>query len=72
MTCPDCATAAQVEHHGYTAACKGCIARGLARIFLRKGESGRRLDRACEQAGVTKAEVRSAWASDAMNPEKTR
>lgn len=69
MSCQDCATASQVEHHGYSAGCKGCIARGLARIFLRKGERGRKLRMATEQAGVTVDQVRAAWKVDAVNKE---
>lgn len=70
MTCPDCATAAQVEHHGFADGCMSCRARGLARIFLRKGERGRKLRMACEQAEVTQRQVHDAWAADAMNKDR--
>ena len=70
MTCPDCTQAQAAEWHGFSASCKGCIARGLARIFLRRGERGRRLRMACEQAGVTVEQVRQAWAVDACNEER--
>ena len=70
MMCPDCATAAQVEHHGYTAGCKACEARGLARVFLRRGERGRRLRLACDQFGLQPSDVHAAWKEDAMNTEE--
>lgn len=69
VECADCAQAAQVEHHGFTSGCRQCVARGLGRIFLRRGERGRKLRMACEQAGVTEQQVRQAWAADAMNQE---
>ena len=70
MTCPDCTQAQAAEWHGFTAGCTGCVARGLARIFLRRGERGRRFRMACEQAGVTEQQVRQAWAVDAANKER--
>ena len=70
MTCEDCTQAQAEEWHGFRASCLGCVARGLARIFLRRGERGRKLRMACEQAGVTVEQVRKAWASDACNPER--
>lgn len=70
MTCPDCTQAQAAEWHGFTAGCKGCVARGLARIFLRGGERGRRFRMACEQAGVTEQQVRQAWSVDACNEER--
>jgi hypothetical protein len=70
VTCSDCTTASQVEHHGFSTGCSGCVARGLAYIFLRRGERGRRLRQAAEQAGVTVEQVRDAWAADAANPER--
>lgn len=70
MTCPACAEAAAVESHLFAADCQGCVARGLARIFLRRGERGRKLRMACAQAGVTEQQVREAWAKDAMNEER--
>lgn len=69
MTCPDCTRAQAEPWPGHSAGCKGCVARGLARIFLRRGERGRRLRMAAEQAGVTVEQVHAAWAKDAMNPE---
>lgn len=69
MSCADCTQAKAEEWHGFSAGCKGCAARGLARIFLRRGERGRRLRMAAEQAGVTVEQVREAWAKDAMNTE---
>jgi hypothetical protein len=72
MTCPDCATASQVEHWGCTASCKGCAARSLARIFLAKGEHGRRYRLALQQFGLTDAEVREANAADAARKEPAR
>lgn len=70
MSCPDCTQAQAAEWYGFTAGCKGCVARGLARIFLRDGERGRRLRMACEQSGVTEQQVRHAWAVDACNQER--
>ena len=69
MTCPDCTQAQQHEHHGFSAGCTGCKARGLARIFLGRGERGRKLRMAAEQAGVTVEQVHAAWRADAMNKE---
>lgn len=68
--CDACLSAAVEESHEYRAGCKGCISRGLARIFLRRGERGRKLRMACEQAGVTEQQVREAWAVDAANPDR--
>ncbi len=68
--CKDCTQAQAEEWHVYSAGCKGCIARGLARIFLRGGERGRRFRMACEHAGMTEQQVRDAWAVDAANPER--
>lgn len=70
MSCTDCATAAQVEHWGFTAGCKGCAGRSLGRIFLAKGDRGRRFARACEQIEVTPDEARAAHQADAMNKER--
>lgn len=70
MSCTACTEAAAVESHTFHAGCKGCVARGLARIFLRRGERGRKLRMAAEQAGVTEQQVRQAWAADASNPER--
>lgn len=70
MTCPDCATAAKVEHHGFADGCKVCKARGIARIFLRKGRRGRELRKAAEWEGITEQDVERAWKADASNPEK--
>jgi hypothetical protein len=70
LSCPACTEAAAVESHQFAAGCRGCVARGLARIFLRRGERGRKLRMACEQAGVTEQQVRQAWAADAANPER--
>jgi hypothetical protein len=69
MTCTDCATAAQVEHHGFTNGCRQCIGRGLGRIFLAKGEYGSRFKRACAQFEVTPDEVKAAHQQDAMHKE---
>lgn len=69
MTCPACTEAAAVESHEFRAGCKGCVARGLARIFLGRGERGRKLRMAAEQAGVTVEQVHAAWRADAMNKE---
>lgn len=70
MTCPDCTTAATTpDHWGTDDNCKGCRARSVARVTLRKGSRGLLLRRACEQAGVTEQQVRDAWQADAMNPE---
>lgn len=71
MSCPDCAEAQAAEWHGFTNGCKACVARGLARVFLRRGERGRRLRMACSQLGVTEQQVRDAWKADAMNKERT-
>lgn len=70
MNCPDCTRARVEPWPGHAAGCKGCDARALARVFLAKGEHGRRFLRACEQVGVTAEEVRQAWAVDAANPER--
>lgn len=70
--CPDCTRAQAERWDGFTASCRGCVARGLAYIFLRRGERGRRLRQACEQAGVTVDEVASAWQRDACNTESQR
>ncbi len=68
MTCPDCTEATRQPWDVFTdAPC--CKARGLGQLFLGKGESGRRLRQACEQAGVSVQQVRDAWARDAMNEE---
>lgn len=69
MSCTLCATAAQHVHWDFADNCDGCKARGLARIFLRKGESGRRLRMAAEQAEVTVDQVRAAWQADALQRE---
>jgi hypothetical protein len=69
LTCPACTEAATTESHQFANGCKGCVARGLARIFLRKGERGRKLRMAAEQAGVTVDEVHHAWRRDRANPE---
>lgn len=69
MSCEDCTRAAAEQWHGFTATCKGCQARGLGRIFLGKGERGRRLRMACEQFGLTVDEVRAAHGADAMAQE---
>lgn len=69
MSCTDCTTAAQVEHHGFTNGCRQCVGRGLGRIFLAKGERGRRLRQACEQFDITVDEVRAAHQADAMHKD---
>lgn len=63
MTCPDCALAQEQGSlwPGHTAGCKGCDARAIYRVFLAKGEHGRRYRMACEQLGVTDDDVRQ-WA----------
>lgn len=70
MTCPDCTQARAEVWHGFSANCTGCKARGLAHIFLRREERGRKLRMACEQAGVTEQQVREAWAVDAANEDR--
>lgn len=68
--CDDCLRAACEHWHGFAATCKGCQARGLGRIFLGKGERGRRLRMACEQFGLTLDEVKAAHAADALAQEQ--
>lgn len=67
--CTDCALSAQQDHWGFTSGCKGCAARSLGRIFLAKGDRGRRFKRACEQLGISESEVRQAHEADAMGKE---
>lgn len=67
--CDDCLTAATEEHWRFTSGCKGCAARSLGRIFLVKGDNGRRFKRACEQLGLTEQQVRQAREADAMGKE---
>ncbi len=69
MSCPDCTAAAQRSHWMFTAGCRGCIARGVARLpQFRKVRDAGVLDRAyrqlLEQAGVTHDEVKRAAAAD--------
>jgi hypothetical protein len=71
VTCTACDTAAQRVHWLFEEHCHGCKARGLARIFLRKGERGRRLRMAAEQAEITVEQVRAAWQADALQKETT-
>lgn len=70
MSCPDCTRAATEEWHGFSAGCKQCEARGIARIFLRKGERGRRMRLACDQFNLKPDDVHRAWRVDAMNTER--
>lgn len=71
MTCNSCDTAAQREHWDFADGCDGCKARGLGRIFLAKGERGRRFRMACEQAGLTIEQVQRAHSADARHKEAT-
>lgn len=67
--CTDCLAAAKRAHHGFTANCRGCCARALARgpHFRRVREAGS-LDRAyrlaLEQFGLDHLEVRAAAQAD--------
>jgi len=69
LNCLACTEAATIESHQFADGCAGCRARGLARIFLRRGERGRKLRMACEQVGVTVDQVHHAWRRDRVNPE---
>lgn len=70
MTCPDCTTAAQVSHWGFSAGCRGCKARAAARLpqWRRVCQDGmfqdRQYRRLLEQLQVTHEEVCAAAATD--------
>lgn len=74
MTCADCAAASQRLHRGFAMGCPGCRARGVARTKLFRdaqtlGQQTRQYRGLLEQAGVTHAAVREAWASDFLHRE---
>lgn len=71
MSCQNCATAAQVMHHGFTAGCAGCCARAAARSphYRRCQDAGvqdHEYRRLLEQFNLTHEQVRQAAASDAL------
>lgn len=77
MTCPNCATAAQVMHHGFTAGCAGCCARAAARSphyrrCLDKGVQDREYRRLLEQFKLTHEQVREAARVDRINEDRSR
>jgi hypothetical protein len=77
-TCPACTSAAQQLHHTFTASCRGCCARSIARspqaAEARKlGQQTRAYRALLEQVGGTvkpplvHADVTRAWANDKAN-----
>ena len=70
MNCPDCTTAAEHPHHGFTAGCIGCCARAAARSpqYARVRDAGK-LDRdyraLLEQFQLTHEQVKQASWLDA-------
>lgn len=71
MTCPDCAAAAQAEHWGFRAGCRGCCARAAARSphYFRVQQAGyqdRQYRALLTQFELTHAEVRAAAAADKL------
>lgn len=69
--CPDCKAAAEREHHGFQANCRGCRARGAARSphYRRARESGmqdRPYRALLQQFELTHEQVRAAAAADFM------
>ena len=71
MSCTDCTRAAAEQWDGFSAGCKGCVCRGLGRIFLAREERGSRFKRACAQHDVTPDQVREAHAADFMSQGRT-
>lgn len=74
MSCPDCTTAAQRMHHGFSAGCKGCAARAVSRgpNYRRARDSGRqdwKYRAELENLGVTHEQVREAARVDALGKE---
>lgn len=74
MSCPDCAQAAQVMHHGFRAGCRGCCARAISRGInfhdsRKAGAQTRRYRWELEQFGVSHAEALAAFEADALNRE---
>lgn len=65
MSCTDCTTARSIQWHGFTADCKGCIARSVARspIAFEAKKEGRQTPAYREllaKLGVTHDQVK-AW-----------
>jgi hypothetical protein len=82
VSCPDCAKAALAPHWVFTAGCRGCCARSIARLpgFAESRKAGvhsKRYQRELAEVGanvkppVTHEEVKAAFAADAATHQPT-
>jgi hypothetical protein len=72
MSCSDCQAAAGQPHHGFTASCRGCQARALARSpAFAEARRAQRLTpdyrNALERLGLSHEEVKDAARADALH-----